>query len=55
MNPNEYHKALEELVAQHPVAMSAVIQAVGFLPDGEDDHHRLMIHDTVKQLVEGMP
>lgn len=52
MNPEAYHKALEDLVVQHPVAMSTIVQLGGPLPDGEDDEHRAQIYDLVRGAVE---
>ena len=52
MKPEEYHKALEDLVVQHPVAMSTIVQLGGPLPDGEDDEHRAQIYDLVRGAVE---
>jgi hypothetical protein len=52
MTPEEYHKALEDLVVQHPVAMSTIVQLGGPLPDGEDDEHRTLIYNLVKGAVE---
>lgn len=54
MNPEEYHKALEELVVRWPVAMSTLIQVGGPLPDGETDGHRALIYRIVKDTLEGM-
>lgn len=43
MNPDEYHKGLEDLTAKFPVLIAHIVQTHGPLPDGEDDVHRALL------------
>lgn len=53
MTYEEYHKALEDLVVQYPVAMATLIQVNGPLPDGESDEQRAAIVALLREVLEG--
>lgn len=52
MTPEEYRKALEDLVVRWPVGMATLIQISGPLPDGDSDEHRAVIYRLVRGALE---